>query len=165
MNIRTEQVEALLRQQELAAKKTAPTGEGFGAALAQQVNLAGTEKGTSATVPPPGVQSGIVGQMLLAETEKTAADPVEAVMQQAMSQASGALDMWDSYISALGKPGADNSLRDAYALLQGVDTEVSALKQNAQPVLGQNPNLAGIINELEVLTATEKFKFNRGDYN
>ena len=167
MNIRTDQVQALLRQQEQAAKKSGSLGgEGFGAALAQQVGLAGTDKSASIAMPPPGMQSGMIGQLLLTSTENTSAtNPVDQVMQQAFEQATGALDMWDSYVNALGKPGAEGSLKEAYNLLQGVDAKVSALKQGAQPVLGQNPNLAGIINELEVLTTTEKIKFNRGDYS
>lgn len=167
MDIRTEQVQALLRQQELTAKKAAPsTGTGFEALLTQQAGLGGTEKGATTAAPLPGLQSGVISQMLLAESEQTnASDPTELVMQQAFEQASGALDMWDSYVQTLGKPGAENNLREAYALLQGVDTKVSALKQSAQPVLGQNPNLAGIVNELEILAATEKIKFNRGDYS
>lgn len=167
MDIRTEQVHALLRQQEMTAKKAAPsTGTGFDAALAQQVGLGGTDKGAPTAAPMPGLQSGIISQMLLAESEKSSsADPTELVMQQAFDQASGALDMWDSYVQVLGKPGAENNLREAYSLLQGVDEKVSALKQSAQPVLGQNPNLASIVNELEVLATTEKFKFNRGDYS
>lgn len=167
MDIRTEQVQALLRQQELSTKKAVPsTGTGFDAALAQQVGLGGTEKGASTAAPLPGMQSGIIGQMLLAESEKVSStDPTELVMQQAFEQASGALDMWDAYVQVLGKPGAENNLREAYGLLEGVDNKVAALKQSAQPVLGQNPNLAGIVNELEVLATTEKFKFNRGDYS
>ena len=168
MNIRTDQVEALLRQQELAAKKAAPgTDAAFGATLAQQMELAAKGAGAKTTAQNTALPSGIVGQMLLTNAEKTSAptDPVEQVMQQALDQASGALDMWESYVNALGKPGAENNLREAYALLQGLDTQVSSLKRGAEPVLGQNPNLASLVNELEIMTATEKFKFNRGDYN
>lgn len=167
MNIRTENVEALLRQQEAAAKKASPgTGAGFDALLAKQMELASGQP-TSPTIPPPGIQSHLISQMMLTHAEKTSAtaDPVEQVMRQAFDQASGALDMWDSYVSILGKPGEEANLRDAYALLQGLDTKVSGLKQDAQPVLGQNPNLATLINELAVMTATEKFKMNRGDYS
>lgn len=167
MNIRTEQVEALLRQQELAAKKTASgTDAAFGATLAKQMELATKESGTRATTQKTDMPSGIIGQMLLTKAENSAAvDPVEQVMQQALDQASGALDMWESYVNVLGKPGAEGNLREAYALLQGLDTHVSTLKREAGPALGQNANLASVINELEIMTATEKFKFNRGDYN
>lgn len=167
MNIRTDQLQALLRQQGLAAQKTSSgTGEGFEAALASQIELGSSDAGAQIPTTAPGVQAGIIGQMLLSTAEKTSAtDSVEQVMRQALEQASGTLDMWESYANALGKPGAEGGLREAYALLQGLDAQVSTLKQGAEPVLGQNPNLASFINELEVMTATEKFKFGRGDYS
>lgn len=168
MNIRTDQVQALLQQQERAAQKAQPaTTEGFEAALAQQLGLAKAEHATGLSAPPPGAFAGLVGQVLLQGAEKTSAatDPVAMSVQQAFEQASGALDLWDSYVAALGTPGTQSSLRDAYAFLQGVDSRVAQLKQGAHPALEQNPQLAGIIHELEVMSATEKFKLNRGDYN
>lgn len=169
MKIRTEQLDSLFKQQELLAKKpTAPGQQGFGATLAKEMGLAeGTQ--ASSTLPLPGSQNAVVGQMLLGATENTAAPAtdMEAVLQQALQQASGALDTWDSYVGALqqaGKGGVQTTLRDAYGLLQGLDGQIAALKQGAQPVLGQNPALADIVQELDVMTATEKFKFNRGDY-
>ena len=49
--------------------------------------------------------------------------------------------------------------------MQGIDGQVSALKTNTAAVRGQNEGLDSLVNELDVMTATEKFKFNRGDYN
>lgn len=169
MKIQTEQLDALFKQQELRAQKPAgATREDFGTTLAQELGLAQGGK-ASATTPLPGAQNAVIGQMLLGDTENTAApdSDMEAVMQQSLSLASGALDTWESYVGALnqaGKPGAQGNLRDAYGFLQGLDSQVAALKQGAQPVLGKNPALANIVQELDVMTATEKFKFNRGDY-
>lgn len=104
--------------------------------------------------------------MLLGTTEENSAvNPDEDLLQEAFAQASGTLDLWDSYVNALGKPGAGESLRDAYSLLQGIDSKVAELKQGTVGVRGQNPGFDSLLNELEVMTATEKFKFNRGDYN
>lgn len=169
MNIRTEQLDALFKQQELLAKKpTGPGKEDFGATLAQELGLAPGTKNSS-KVPLPGAQNAVIGQMLLGATENTAASEtdMEAAMQQALQQASGALDTWEAYAGTLGqagKAGTQASLRDAYGLLQGLDSQVAALKQGSQALLGQNPGLASIVQELDVMTATEKFKFNRGDY-
>ena len=93
------------------------------------------------------------------------ADPTEDVLQDAFTQASGTLDMWDSYVSTLGDAGNNGSLRQAYALLQGIDGQVASLKENTAGLRGQNPGLDTLVNNLEVLATTEKFKFNRGDYN
>ncbi|MEG2172026.1 MAG: hypothetical protein RRY29_02060 [Desulfovibrionaceae bacterium] len=168
MKIQTEQLDALFKQQELHAKQTLRPGkEDFGATLAQELGLTAGATPAPGTVPLPGSQHAVIGQMLLGNAENTAApaSALETVMQQTLAQASGALDTWESYLGALGQTGKQGgTLRDAYGLLQGLDTQVAALKQKAQPVLGQNPALASIVQELDVMTATEKVKFNRGDY-
>ena len=107
----------------------------------------------------------MISQMLLGTTQTEPADIDEDVIQSAFSQASGTLDMWDSYVNALGSSGQGGSLREAYSLLQGIDGQVAALKTNTAAVRGQNTGLDSLVNELDVMTATEKFKFNRGDYN
>lgn len=166
MNIRTDQVEALLRQQEQAAKKTTPANSAdFGAILASKMDSA---PGVGAERPTPGAElrSAIVGRMLLADAEKISgsADAEEEATRQTLERASKALDTWDSYIDVLGKPGV-GGLRKAYGLLEGLDAQVAALKQGAEPMLGKRPEVDGLISELEIMAVTEKFKFNRGDYS
>ena len=160
------QLEALVRQQEQSSgvsRSSASPEKSFGAALAQQMELASFP--AQAGTPVPTVQAGqasMISQMLLGETQPATADADASAMQAAFALASGTLDMWDSYRAALGG-GGQGSLREAYALLQGIDGQVSALGKD--PARGQNPGLDSLLTELEVLTATEKFKFNRGDYS
>ena len=40
---------------------------------------------------------------------------------------------------------------------------MTRLREDTAGVRGKNPGLDSLLNELEVLTATEIFKFNRGD--
>lgn len=63
-------------------------------------------------------------------------------------------------------PGAGDqgSLKQAYELLQGIDGQVAALKDSTTTLRGQSSGFDSLLNELEVLTTTEKIKFNRGDY-
>ncbi len=165
MDIRTEQLEALLKQQEFQAKKSSTSksdaGEGF-AATFEQAALGGTENDVKTAPTPPGAQASIVGQVLLVDAENISVDSV-MTDEAAYAQASGAIDKWESYVNTLRSPREGN-LRDAYTALEDVASHVQTLKQQSAPLLEQNDNLAGIVNELEVLTATEKFKFNRGDY-
>ena len=167
MEINAEQLEALLRVQEQQAQNARkPEGQPgvFDALLARQ--LSGQEvSGATASPLPPGAQTALFSQILLngAETSQ-AADPDAAVLQAAFEQASGTLDLWDTYAKTLGSSPADGSLREAYALLEGIDSEVTRLRQDTAGVRGKNPGLDDVLNELEVLTPPEKFKFNRGDY-
>ena len=166
MEINAEQLEALLRVQEQQAQSARkPSGQPgvFDAMLTQQ--LAGQDA-TSATSPlPPGTQAALYSQILLnGASASQARDPDTAVMLAAFDQASGTLDMWDTYAKTLGSSPTDGSLREAYSLLEGIDSEVARIKQDTAGVRGKNPGLDDLLNELEVLTATEKFKFIRGDY-
>ncbi|MDE7064829.1 MAG: hypothetical protein K2O70_05075 [Desulfovibrionaceae bacterium] len=161
MNIRTEQLDALYRQQGLSTPRpAAEKGESFAETLAQQMGISTENIYPQGSVPPPGAQVGVIGEMLIGNTENISG---EATVETVLRQTSGALDMWDSYADALGDSGTAD-LRQAYSLLQGLDSQLVTLRQSAQSVLGQNPELADIVNDLEVMTATEKFKFNRGDY-
>lgn len=170
MKVTNDQLEALLRQQSQSSSTSrtqTAQGGGFEAALTEQLGLenavATSAFPTSATGQTS--QASMISQMLLGTTQTESTDIEEDVIQSAFSQASGTLDMWDSYVNALGSSGQGGSLREAYSLLQGIDGQVSALKTNTAAVRGQNTGLDSLVNELDVMTATEKFKFNRGDYN
>ena len=82
----------------------------------------------------------MISQMLLGSTQSESVDVDEDVIQSAFSQASGTLDMWDSYVNALGSSGQNGSLREAYSLLQGIDGQVSALKNSTASVPHSRPD-------------------------
>jgi hypothetical protein len=163
MKIRVEQLNALL-QQEQATQKAQPKGEGFEAMLAQELRQPGG--GAQGILPPPpGAQAGVVSQMLLgAQEQAESVDPFEDALHQSFQQASGLLDSMNVYVDALSARGADGNLKAVYPLLEGLERQMGVLKQGAEPLEAKHAGLASLINELEVLTTTEKFKFNRGDY-
>lgn len=99
----------------------------------------------------------------LAPIQQTAAFSPEE--NKAMDDISEILDMVDLYSSALaGLDGqGQENLKRAYSILENVSDAAAKLK-NSFAGLADNPVLAGIVNELDVMTATEKFKINRGDY-
>jgi hypothetical protein len=163
MKVRVEQLNALLRQEQ-AASKAPPKGEGFEALLAKELLQSGG--GAQGTLPPPpGAQVEVISQMLLEPLDQAESDnPLEDVLQQSFQQASGLLDSVNAYVNALSARGADGNLKAIYPLLEGLEQQMDALKQGAAPLEKKHVGLANLINELEVLTTTEKFKFNRGDY-
>lgn len=170
MKITNAQLEALFRQQNQTSGTNgtqSAQGGGFEAALAEQMGLENGSASSGTTLPVSGQssQASMISQMLLGTSESQPASEDEDVIQSAFTQASGTLDMWDSYVNALGSSGKSGSLRDAYSLLQGIDGQVASLKANTAGVRGQNAGLDSLVNELDVMTTTEKFKFNRGDYS
>ncbi len=169
MDIRTEQLEALLKQQEFQSKKstTAKTGEvgGFEATLQQEVALGGVENSVQNGQALTGVQTSLVNQMLIANAENVSAQSADSMTESmAFDYAATTMEMLDNYTKNLREPGQGN-LREAYAALDDIASHVQTLKQKSGSLLEQNSDLADIVNELEVLTTTEKFKFNRGDYS
>lgn len=163
MEINTQQLDALLHVQEQQAQLTRPNtpAPGFDALLNQQ--LLENANGDPRLVTPGSGDAAIIGDMLLGGVDSAnAVDPDTAVLQAAFQEASGALDLWDTYAQALGRSSSDTALKDAYAILQGIDSRISQLKAN--PLAGNNAAFDGVLNELEILATTEKFKFNRGDY-
>lgn len=161
MEINTQQLEALLHLQEQQAqftRKNDAEAQGFEALLNQE--LAAVSK----PGPDPAVSAAqaTLYNPLLADQAGNATDPDIELMQAAFDQASGALDMWDAYAGTLGTSSSASALKDAYSLLDGIDATLSQLRAN--PVAGRDESLGGLLNELEILSATERFKFNRGDY-
>jgi hypothetical protein len=163
MKVRVEQLKALL-QQEQAAKKAPSKGEGFEAMLAQELRQPGGEA-QGAMPPPPGAQAGVISQLLMGTPEQAESDdPMEDALQQSFQQASGLLDSMSAYVNALSAGRSEGDLKAIYPLLEGLERQMGVLKQGAAPLEAKHAGLASLINELEVLTTTEKFKFNRGDY-
>lgn len=167
MEIDTQQIEALLRQQEqqqASGARARTANSSFDDILMQQMGAAQTGAGGAVPLPPGAARAGLISQLLLSDSgAPAAANADEAVMQAAFEGASGALDLWDAYARAVDS-GASSDLRQAYGLLADIDSQVSSLRQKASAARGLNPGLDSLLNELEVLTATEKVKFNRGDY-
>ena len=163
MEINTQQMEALLHLQEQQAqlpRKQANSGTGFEEILSQQIGLDTTMPGADPRLlgmqglyPPLGVQGS---------DSPAATDADTAVLLEAFDQASGTLDMWENYKNTLATSSTDTALRDAWAMLQGIDAQVTQMRGN--PLRATSQELDSLLNELEIMTATEKFKFNRGDY-
>lgn len=105
--------------------------------------------------------ASLIASMLLGDSGENTADSEIALLDAAYAKASGALDLLDSYARSIGN---DVSLRDSYSLLEGIDSQVKALRQSTTGLRGRNQDLDNLLNNLEAMTVTEKFKFNRGDY-
>ncbi|MDL2216562.1 hypothetical protein LJB81_02370, partial [Desulfovibrio sp. OttesenSCG-928-M14] len=58
----------------------------------------------------------------------------------------------------------NQDLRQAYGLLQSMGQQVTDFKARFPNAAQEQPELAAMLNEVDVLFTTETFKFNRGDY-
>ena len=140
------------------------TSNAFDDILAEdQLRANAQSGGPTAVTPPPGAgRTDLVRSMLLEGAEE--GKPVgagEAVLGETFNQVAGALDVLDEYGASLGSA---RSLREAYSLLDDIDNRVAGLEKDADALRARYPALDSLLNELKILSVTEKIKFNRGDY-
>lgn len=156
MEINTQQIENLLKTQEQQAqRKLGETGQDFGAILSTRL----AADGGSEITPVAGAgQAEMISRILL---DNSSLD--SNALNSAFDQASGALDLWDNYTRTLGQD--QSSLRDAYSILEGIDSKIAQLRHDTAAMKIRHSGLDEMLNQLEILATTEKFKLNRGDYN
>ena len=157
--------EQLQREAGGAAAQSAPAGD-FGALLAQHM-----ERGTSSG-PSPDALRALGDPLRLANldvmtlgdfdgAEKNGTD--DGLMQALTGGLNTTLNSIDRYASMLSGRNAD-TLKSAYGELDALDSSLAQLRKNLGRLPKAEPALEGMINELEVLAATERIKFDRGDY-
>lgn len=166
MEINTQHLEALFQlqeQQTQVPRKLQGQPKGFEELLNTQLNGKPENSRNLDDLALREAQASMLSQVVTPDAEENAlANPDEAVIQAAFDQASGTLDLWDKYARTIGASPAPTALRDAWTLLEGIDAQVSQMRAN--PIMGKNEGLNSLLNELEIMATTEKFKFNRGDY-
>ena len=161
MKINGLQTSALNEAQSL--KKQEQATQGFEALLAQKLGQAqGVTPEMNAGMESlrglvPGLETLLAGQ-----SPEELARSATLALQEAAVRIDGLFDEVDNYAEQLQQSGGD--LRSAYAGLQALVANVAGLKSAYPGLDASSPELASMVNELDVLTATEMFKFNRGDY-
>ncbi|MBQ7738068.1 MAG: hypothetical protein IJT59_00200 [Desulfovibrionaceae bacterium] len=109
-------------------------------------------------------QSEMISQMLLNPVNNEAsAHNEQSLLENTFSNASGTLDLWDSYTQKLGTY-EQTDLRAAYSILESIGSKVEELKASASNLNVPNFGLNSLINQMDIMATTEKIKFNRGDY-
>ncbi len=162
MKISNEQLAALTELE--ARKKSQAVDEGFAALLGGELGKAtGPQSaGMSGAIFMPGqLAAPLAGVQGLGEVDgATAAEAAGLEMSTMMVNLLSGLDDYADKLAG----GATGSLRDAFSLLENTTDQLSAMRSAFPDMENSHPELAAMARELDVLTTTEKFKFNRGDY-
>lgn len=87
----------------------------------------------------------------------------DALIEALSGGVSSSLDGLDKYASGL-RDASPDGLRNAWNALESLDGAIAGLRQDMGKLSKPNAEMESMLNELEVLAVTEKFKFNRGDY-
>jgi len=161
MKIQTDQISTLTQSPETTSdsKKTA---SGFASVLAKEVGGASTdESGLTAPVLTGYAALDLTGSQgtdAASESSTTTSTSDTA----AMDTMDSLLTQWENYADELASGSGGTSLKKAYGLLENIGTGVQQLKDGLAG--SSSPGLDAMANELEVMTVTEKIKFDRGDY-
>ena len=148
MKIHPDHVEGIRPERKDQVVKPGSSGESFGDMLAQEVSNTSAQAAGQSAPPPPLMGVAPVSGVGLGEDEQAAVAGMEAL-----------LDKWEEYADHLAG-GSESGLKEAYAALEDIETGVAEL----QGKLPDNAALQSVADELDILSRTEKIKFNRGDY-
>lgn len=164
MKVNPEQIRAL--QEAEAAQKARQAKEGdssFGDLLAQEVanGAQGASDAVSAASPlaPP-----LNANALLNIGAINAVGDTNEAGQQVMAKLEGILSEWENYAARLEAPDGQVSLRGADDSLRDIESGVQDIREAWPGLHKDDPELNSVVDELEIMAVTERFKFNRGDY-
>ena len=161
MKIQTDQLTAL-RQTTEQSKGTQDSSDAFAALLAQQTGTASVAPSSGLTVPPLSSLSGIDLSSLQGVDSTEASEEINEQERAVMENVDTLLAEWENYADKLAAGSGSDSLKQAYGVLEHIESGVRQLKEDLPE--STTAGLGSLVNELEVMTVTEKFKFNRGDY-
>lgn len=162
MKIHPDSLEGVRLEPQTQATKPKPPQEAFGSVLDEEVAKVSGETRPQAAAPPPGV--GALNFLLRPEAAQ-AVQSVSPVENEIMDQMDAVLSKWEEYAAKLDTPKDSPGLKQAYRVLGDIQGQVQDIKGRWPDMAANHPGLSGVLNELEVLSRTEEFKFNRGDYN
>ncbi|MHC1711952.1 MAG: hypothetical protein AB9872_07375 [Solidesulfovibrio sp.] len=164
MKIQTDQLTALQQTTE-QSKGTTDSSDAFAALLAQKVGSGQTDQTTQTTglaAPPLSSLTGVDLSGLQETDASTVSSGITEEEQSVMENMDTLLAQWQNYADQLAAGTGGDSLKQAYGVLENIETGVKQLKDDLPSTT--SAGLGSLVNELEVMTVTEKIKFNRGDY-
>ncbi len=162
MKIQTDQLNAL--NQTTATDKTKSVDESnpFGDILAREIGATASQTAAYSVPPLTGGLTGTSGLFGAGEVES--AGNLSEKERAVMENVDVLLNQWENYADSLASGGTGAGLKQAYGVLEDIESGVKKIKDDLPAAGGSNPDIASLVNELEVMTVTEKIKFNRGDY-
>lgn len=158
MRINTTDQITLIAKQNQATTAPKRAADGFHNLLSQELEL--QSKSATEAMLPPGTRSIAFDPRLNVDQQasQTAVDP-----NKVADELEGILDQWEKYSTQISTQGSPD-LKGAFGTLKELAHNLATLKQTAPSLESDFPELDNVRNELEVMTVTEQFKLNRGDY-
>lgn len=160
MKITNEQLRALQESEARRAKSSNMPGE-FNDILIRQLEK--EEPGAQAVQAGALATTQGIASFSLAEAAEVTPASATPGSREASQHMDGMVSTFERYANELAQDGGAD-LREAYALLESMNAQIAEFKERFPDADRNMPELGSMLNELDVLAATETFKFNRGDY-
>jgi len=161
MKISNEQIRAIQEKEASRTKRPQELGD-FDELLARQLDNGQQQVSATASEPVSASVKGTVS-LPFADGVEGSSGSVPFFSEEAAALMEGMFNTFERYADQIaGNEKGD--LRDAYSLLENMGGQIADFKARFPNAGAEQPELAAMINELDVLATTETFKFNRGDY-
>ncbi|MDR0339504.1 MAG: hypothetical protein LBH65_04430 [Desulfovibrio sp.] len=159
MKISNEQIRAL-QEQDLLRAKTDKAGGDFSELFTRQLG----ESGAGAASAPSGLSAPALLNAPMPRNGllEDSATPLPSLFEEAAGQMEGMFATLERYAGQIAGVGDD--LREAFSSLEDMSAQIADFKERYPGMGTEQPALAAMLNEIDVLATTERFKFNRGDY-
>lgn len=174
MKINSE-LERLLLGEQTARQKSVvssnnSTLEAFGNCLESELDMASKTQATSssdnsAQLHASSTSFALAVDNMAAKTRvktSTEEDDVEDdIIESLLTGIQGTTEEMDMYSASLQDPA---DLKQAWTSLSAMSQNISAMQKNYAKLSNQDSSIESMLNSLDVMTVTETYKFNRGDY-
>lgn len=160
MKITSEQLRALQENEVRKAKPHHPSGE-FSELFTRQLD-AGQSTGVVIPENAPATLQGAAA-IPFGGIPDASGSSSHSAREQAAFLMDGMFTTAEQYAEQLAR-GASPDLKGAYGLLQNLNGQIEGFRKQYPDAGETMPELASLLNEIDVLATTETFKMNRGDY-
>lgn len=183
MNIKIDDLERLRASDQVRSQQPrlqGNTGDAFSGLLSRQLLQSAQGEDTSAEVnvlsaladPARLANAGLMTLLGMENASGAEGSSAASGLDQALSAVdkalidsvtgnlSTALDGVENYRDSLAQGG----LKNAWNALSSLESSLQGARQSLGALPKNDDSLSSMVNELEILAATEKFKMNRGDY-
>jgi hypothetical protein len=155
---------AELNRPQRARQEGNSAAEGFESVLARQLSQTGGAAPQALPMPAdPPLLADISVAALGGLEEEDGGNSDEALVESLTGGIRSGLDGLAEYAARL-RDTSESALRDAWASLSPVDDSLAGMRRNLEKLSRPDAELESLLNEVEILTTAERFKFNRGDY-
>ncbi len=163
MKINTELLKAVQEQEINKNKSPEQAKQDFKQVLEKNMSSeqdANKNQKSAAQMPGPNQLAALHAQIQTNSTSSVQSEGIDSNMREKIDQV---LSQWEKYSQQL--QSGENGLKSSFSTLEDISENVRKLQKDLSENSKEGQGIKSILNELEIMTVTERVKLNRGDYH